>query len=688
MSSRLPLKVPRSAAAGPPPVFPLSRSDLFYWFKPEDLAGAGVGANTNWPDASGNGNDLTSAGHGSGFPDIIAAVVDGFSASRGDGVVFPGKMIQMPASFASAGAQPIIIFMVARWVAQNGANSGILGSATAAVTGPQIGTNTTGLQLIAAGSVIGPGPPAWALGTVNLITAIYDGVSSGLQIDGVTSISGDAGTNGFTTGGRLAIHTNFAAATGRETETDILEVMAFAGVSDVAGCIAEAEVYFAAKYPGVPTLPPAPTGTVNFSIGTAAGDIGNGGNVQYSNGNATFDTPQPDNVGIGDEITIAGGSAFISGRSSSTEYTVTNGAGNLPPDILIKAFTPVISITRAFASLTAAQAGSFDASHINSTNLLTAGVILQWPVYNDGAIDDGDVAMGDLIDTGPSNYIRCFAPSLSSDVGISQRHTGLAGTGARFVYTADLSNSNLRSYRIETEYFRLEGLEFDCGSVTNARGYIGIRIINIAATCDILIDGCIVHDVVNGPTSSSSTCRFVELFDAGDKICIKNCFFYNLVNNSTGGGFLHPFRIDSSASSSGDVFLYNCTFYFMESDDATKAGIQNGSSGTLTVRNCYAGGQFGTASDANLFSSIDVEDHNVSSDDSASGTGSVIDEDTFASYFDSITPGSEDLHLLNDTPTIWVTNGVDLAADPDCPVTQDIDLDARAVTPDIGGDEF
>ncbi len=54
----------------------------------------------------------------------------------------------------------------------------------------------------------------------------------------------------------------------------------------------------------------------------------------------------------------------------------------------------------------------------------------------------------------------------------------------------------------------------------------------------------------------------------------------------------------------------------------------------------------------------------------------------------NITNGSEDLHLLNDSNSLWGLFGADLDSDPNLPVTDDIDGGARdASTPDIGADE-
>ena len=84
------------------------------------------------------------------------------------------------------------------------------------------------------------------------------------------------------------------------------------------------------------------------------------------------------------------------------------------------------------------------------------------------------------------------------------------------------------------------------------------------------------------------------------------------------------------------------------------------------------------------------ESYNVSSDGSATAEpSSQTLKSDYASYFVSVTPGSENLHLLNDSTVLWGSSGADLDADPNLPVIDDIDGDARDPNaPDIGADEL
>ena len=70
---------------------------------------------------------------------------------------------------------------------------------------------------------------------------------------------------------------------------------------------------------------------VYYSVGTNAADLKIATNVTIAAGTATFTVAQPDNVGVGDQLTYNGATvAYISGRTSSTVYTLTTATGAAP----------------------------------------------------------------------------------------------------------------------------------------------------------------------------------------------------------------------------------------------------------------------------------------------------------------------------------------------------------------------
>ncbi len=113
----------------------------------------------------------------------------------------------------------------------------------------------------------------------------------------------------------------------------------------------------------VPAVHTADAGTVvYYSVGTSyPGNLMNGTistlvvTISGGTGTATFNRAQPDDIGVGDGVTYGGGTAaYVAGRSSSTAYTLRTATGGTPANVTD---SPVTSITRAFGSLEAAEAG-------------------------------------------------------------------------------------------------------------------------------------------------------------------------------------------------------------------------------------------------------------------------------------------------------------------------------------------
>ena len=450
------------------------------------------------------------------------------------------------------------------------------------------------------------------------------------------------------------------------------------------------------------TFDGASGGTVYYSVGTETLDLMSGTpTVQVSNGTATFSEPQPNNVGVGDEITYnTTTKVYISSRVSSTVYTVTTPTGGLPVD---NPATSVDSLLRAFNSLSLAQAGSSDINHLNDTNLVTGGFQLNWALYN-----DNDTAMDDTVDvtgwtTGPANYIRIFTPVGPTEVGVSQRHTGRAGTGFR-LRPVDATSQGYNVIYLRTGYVRIEGLEIDGSGYTNAwyvRGIIVLR--DLSNVGDIRIDSMIIHDLhttsgAHAPEGSMGVLSFHDDPGEGPPLIISNNIIYDITDTIAVGhiGGIH-------VGARGTSYVHNNTVYNIQNPGtgATSGpawGIYSKAFGGGTVdviaKNNYCGLVTADASQPvkDCYQGRDgatlTQNNNVSSDGTASGAGSVTNRTAYASYFVDITDGSEDLHLRDRSNVLWGTVGEDLDNDPNAPITGDIDGDSRdAYTPDIGADE-
>ena len=178
------------------------------------------------------------------------------------------------------------------------------------------------------------------------------------------------------------------------------------------------------------------TGTALYrSVGTDGTNLNTGQTVEIVGTTATFSGDMPNTIGVGDVLEYgATNLAFISGRTSATVYTVQSATGGTPAATGVA--TPV-SLFRAYTSLFNWEAQTENTSIASSvrnfdtsTALDTNNTIMQVAAYADGPDTDGSqVTIGSEWVTGPNAYIRIYTPVSTSEVGVSQRHTGIASTG-------------------------------------------------------------------------------------------------------------------------------------------------------------------------------------------------------------------------------------------------------------------
>ncbi len=434
---------------------------------------------------------------------------------------------------------------------------------------------------------------------------------------------------------------------------------------------------------------------VYYSVGTNAADLKVAANVTIAAGTATFTVAQPDNVGVGDQLTYNGATvAYISGRTSSTVYTVTTATGTTPT-----AGGPwvVNSIMRAFNTLRDATRDSDDGTHLGGNNLPVLDVQLNWPCYNDGpdpsAVVEVRESGAETWTTDATRYVRIYTPTDTSEVGVSQRHDGRAGTGYRIAPTGPAGARFFNFIYVGTGNVRIEGLEIDGTGLTNAGSVRGIMINRDGnPMADVRISHNLIHDITNttdwdgaGPADLMG----IRIQDV-DNATVWNNIVYNLTNGS-----LHANSdttgIQSAGSNGRTQYFYNNTVYNLDGGQRPVRGIFDFNI-TINAKNNYVG--LMTSSTTNEcyngpFLNAAGDNYNVSSDGTASGTGSQTGKSSYASYFVDSTPASADLHLLNDSDALWGSYGADLDTDPNLPVTDDIDGGPRdSTTPDIGADEY
>ncbi len=454
---------------------------------------------------------------------------------------------------------------------------------------------------------------------------------------------------------------------------------------------------------------PAAAGTLYRSVGTNGTDLNTSARtVEVSGTTATFSGSMPANVGVGDvlqyQVAATWYVAVISGRTSNTVYTVKSASGATPQAAVAGT---AVNVYRAYTSLNKWESQNENDSlndlvedFDTSTDLVTANTIMQVAAYADGVETDGGALSIDGWTTGPTNYIRIYTPVSSSEVGISQRHTGVAGTGYVRRPTTATTATCYSLLDIRESHVRVEGLELDGSGVTTGRSLRGIHTDSQAAGNDIRISHNLIHDIRNS-TADDSAARSVEGIyvqaASGDTYSISNNIIYAIENLSAHvWSNVRGMWLDTGAA--GTSYVFNNTVYDVLNSGSANDGVGiklRTDSHTYQLKNNYVGkitmsGGIPTAYEVPGAPTI-VANNNVSSDataDDFGGAGNVINQSTYASYFTNVTAGSEDLHLVADSNALWGTYGEDLDSDPNLPVTLDIDGDTRdSGQPDVGADE-
>ena len=301
-------------------------------------------------------------------------------------------------------------------------------------------------------------------------------------------------------------------------------------------------------------------------------------------------------------------------------------------------------------------------------------------IYNDSAFDETVIVNGGS--TIGLNSIKMTVPS-------GERHDGTAGSGARVVLT---SKSTAITFNVATAVlnFTLEWLELD----DNSQGADSGVILNLDDTGTSgnsqYYQGCIIHGAQNvggGKTQAIENRKN----DAGT-YNIQNNFIY-AIDGSPGGR--EGFGLYNNLTGSSRVLnVQNCTVHDIAGDHGSNdsVGFRYRDATNNTIRNCIStnvvntGSASGFCYDPSSASSATVT-HNLSSDATASGTGSLTNKPA-ADQFVSTVVGSEDLHLKSGADAIDAAT--DLGTTP-TGVNIDIDgrdRDAEGDIWDMGAHEF
>ncbi len=411
--------------------------------------------------------------------------------------------------------------------------------------------------------------------------------------------------------------------------------------------------------------------TVTFSIGTAVGSAGTGnvdtdGTTAVTSGSgSTLFTSELTRPGT---IEIAGTLYDIASITDDdnlvTEQTVGSGT-NQSYNIGV----------RHYSTITLWEADLDDTVPYNASDDAVG------ECYADSDFDEAvTVDGGDTIGLA----------SVELTVASAERHDGTAGTGAVLVMSA--AKRVIISPPAGAGPTTFRWLELDLNDKVYGNNVSPLKFLNNGSfNEDIRAHTFLFHNA----TCTGGSLRCVEVTQA--QVDVTNSIIYACSSTGAGGGTRNCHGIDDGGGNHR-VRLVNLTLYKIEALGSAATnnalGVESGVSGAKGANSLYQNlivmdtlSTNGLDEDFAANISTGTEDHNISSDDTAAGTGSLTEKSS-ADQFVSTTGGSEDLHLKTGADAIGA--GADLGTTP-AGVQFDIDnfdRDTEAVTWDMGADQF
>ncbi|MFA6183740.1 MAG: LamG domain-containing protein [Parcubacteria group bacterium] len=390
-----------------------------------------------------------------------------------------------------------------------------------------------------------------------------------------------------------------------------------------------------------------------YSVGQNTTDHKTGSpTVTVSGTTATFSVAQTaTNMGVGDLVTYTGGTCYISAKTSTTVWSCLSVTGGAPTAATNASVT---SIAHAFASLegtvdAGTASGAFDATHLNTKDLVAGNYQLNVPCYYDSGADTTAVTVQSWT-TGFYNYLRIYTPvSTTSEVNQSQRHGGKWDDGKYSLQPPLGTNTvlNLSTSNVDIDGIQIKHSKSDGSGATTIKTYYGEIKNNI---------------IVEVGTSVG--------------YAIGNWRANTLIYNNIIYGISGSPRVGISAQNGQLFYAYNNTIYGL----SVGLGI---SWGHIIAKNNVAYNNVTDYSGTFEVSST----NNLSKDGTAPPFNTYYTNKTLA--FTNVTSGAEDFHLVT-TDTDSINKGADLSADTSLSFTTDIDgapRNAAINAWDIGADE-
>ena len=387
-----------------------------------------------------------------------------------------------------------------------------------------------------------------------------------------------------------------------------------------------------------------PNVTINYrSIGQNTGTIHDVGAVSVlaKSRTLTFSAPLPDNVGVGDQLNFADQTVFVVTLRSPQQVAV---------DRLIASdyFDEPYEIRRAYQ--TPHEWEDDRQGDLVSESRREVGIVRNdSPFLFTAAIVGGN---GQLDIRGSTTDNEHF---MSLQVDSRDHHRGIAGVGAVF----DGRHETQFGIQIYDDFTHIRGLTMRGFARETPAGDTAIWIAGQSVT----IEETLIHDFVGVNARARGIRTTIDTISSPNtSVTIRNCILFGGDVGILLGTSGHQATIEHTT-------VYGMTFRGIELQD-----------GTATIRNSVA---MGNPIDIRVTGATVTQSHNMTSDGSAAGTGSLPSQNT-ADQFVSIATGSEDLHLRTNS------DGIDSGMDLLTSVPTDIDGEMRPIGngTDMGADEY
>ncbi len=351
---------------------------------------------------------------------------------------------------------------------------------------------------------------------------------------------------------------------------------------------------------------------VAYSVGQTTDNLMTGTpTTTISNGLATFSVAQTGNIGVGDRITFGAASTtvYIAAKQDTSNWYVVTATGTIPYDVNNET---VGAINREYTSLSSAVAGATDATHLNSADLKTNNIQLNFPAYYDTGPDTNSVTVSGYTTEKP-NYIKIYTPNnTATEANKSQRHDGVWDEGKYRLHYTNLTNSIVM--RVGVSDFVLDGLQLklttsSTGGTTNATlVYFDYNLLS-GKDGVVLVKNNIGTGEFNGTSAAG-----IFFHGSGSNIVFKalNNIIYGIRSSDNSSGNAIIFNYLSSQPNS---YLINNTVY-----DSYKCNVLYSASNKVIAVNNIAINCTISFDEGSYHSS---SSNNISSDATAPGTNSI-----------------------------------------------------------------